>query len=127
MKTTKVSTTENAAAAAAAAAASDDNDDGGAAEDPGGALLALVKAHRHTAQDAVLKDLDRKLETVRQAKRIEVASDRERPGEAVDQALRDLVSKWKGASRMAAEELFEIVRERVAKYVFSFLLCLSVL
>lgn len=102
-------TTEDTAAAAA-----DDDDDG---DHPGGSLLALVKAHRHTAQDAVLKDLDRKLETVRQAKRIEVASEGERPGEAVDQALRDLVVKWKGASRVAAEELFEIVRERVAKYV----------
>lgn len=111
VKTAKVSSTEVPAAATA------DDDDG---EHPGGALLALVKAHRHTAQDAVLKDLDRKLETVRQAKRIEVASDRERPGEAIDQELRDLVIKWKGASRMAAEELFEIVRERVAKYVFFF-------
>lgn len=86
---------------------------------PDDALLALVKAHRHTAQDAVLKDLDRNLEIVRQAKRIEEASEGERPGEAVDQELRDLVVKWKGASRMAAEELFEIVRERVAKYVCS--------
>ncbi|KAJ4397553.1 hypothetical protein N0V93_001784 [Gnomoniopsis smithogilvyi] len=84
------------------------------ADQPGGALLALVKAHRHTAQDAVIKDLDKKLEMVRQARRIEVASEAERPGEAVDQELRDLVAKWKGASRMAAEELFEIVRERVA-------------
>lgn len=97
----------------------DDDDDH---PHPGGALLALVKAHRHTAQDTVLKDLDRKLEMVRQARRIEVASRRERPGEPVDQELRDLVIKWKGASRMAAEELFEIVRERVAKYVFSLFL-----
>lgn len=101
---------------AATAAADDDYGD----HHPGGALLALVKAHRHTAQDAVLKDLDRKLETVRQAKRIEVASEGERPGEAVDQELRDLVIKWRGASRMAAEELFEIVRERVAKCVYLF-------
>lgn len=110
VKTSKVpKTTEDAAAAAAV-----DDDDG---DHSGSALLALVKAHRHTAQDAVLKDLDRKLETVRQAKRIEVASEGERPGEAIDQELRDLVVKWKGASRMAAGELFEIVRERVAKYV----------
>lgn len=86
---------------------------------PGGAFLALVKAHRHTSQDAVLKDLDKKLERARQARRIEVASENERPGEAIDQELRDLVVKWKGASRMAAEELFEIVKERVAKCVCS--------
>lgn len=99
--------------ASGAAVEQDDGND----DHPGGALLALVRAHRHTAQDAVLRDLDRKLGIVRQAKRIEEASEGERPGEAVDQELRDLVVKWKSASRMAADEVFEIVRERVAKYV----------
>lgn len=113
-KTTKVLKSSTGDAAIAAA----DNDDDDHQNHPGGALWALVKAHRHTAQDAVLKDLDRKLETALQAKRIEVASEGERPGEAVDQGLRDLVVKWKGASRIAAEELFDIVRERVAKYAF---------
>lgn len=65
----------------------------------------------------MLKDLDRQLDTVRQARRIEEASERKRPGEPTDQELRDLVVKWKGASRLAAEELFPIVKERVEKYV----------
>lgn len=85
-------------------------------------LLALVVAHdRHAAQqDAVIiRDLDAKLETVRQARRIEGASYAAGAGAAtlVDQELRDLVSRWKGAARGAAEELFEMVRERVDKCV----------
>lgn len=82
---------------------------------PGGAFLELVRAHRHTVQDAAVKDLNRKLETVRQARRIEDASERARPGEEVDQELRDLIVKWKGASRTAADELFDSVKERVDK------------
>lgn len=89
--------------------AGDDEADGEA----GSVFFALVRAHRHTAQDAILKDLGRKLETVRQAKRIEEGSDRSRPGAPIDQELRELIVKWKGASRLAAEELFESVKERV--------------
>lgn len=81
-------------------------------------FLALARAHKTTAdRDAIVKDLDRRLETVRQAAEIEAACERSRPGEPVDQELRDLVAKWKGASRMAAEELFETVKERVDKLV----------
>lgn len=85
----------------------------GADDQPGSGFLALIRAHRHTAQDAVLKDLDRKLETVRQAKRIEESSEKTCPGRPIDQELRDLIVKWKAASRVAAEELFESVKERV--------------
>lgn len=94
---------------------------GSAVEDdgkPGASLLALVSAHRHTAQDAALKDLDRRLETVRQARRIEDASGGDgRRGGRVDQELRELVGKWRGACRTAAEELFDSVKHRVEKYV----------
>lgn len=65
----------------------------------------------------MLKDLERKVDMVRQARRIEEASEKERPGKPVDQELRELVEKWKAASRTAAEEVFVVVRERVAKYV----------
>lgn len=85
---------------------------------PGASLLALVSVHRHTAQDAALKDLDRRLETVRQARRIEDTSGGNgRREEPIDQELRELVGKWKGACRTAAEELFDSVKDRVEKYV----------
>ncbi|KAJ0122290.1 hypothetical protein J7T55_002803 [Diaporthe amygdali] len=76
-------------------------------------FLALVRAHKTAGRDAVMKDLDRRLDTVEQARKIEAASEESRPGEPVDQELRDLIAKWKGASRLAAEELFETVKERV--------------
>lgn len=90
--------------------------------DPGGdnPFLALARAHRTAGRNAVVRDLDRRLETVRQAGDIEAASERSRPGEAVDQELRDLVVKWRGAGRVAAEELFETVKERVDKLVSLF-------
>lgn len=96
-------------------------------------LLALVGAHnRHAAQldAALIKDLDGKLETVRQARRIEGGSSSSSgavagvgamvtgtPPPPVDQELRGLVSRWRDAARTAAEELFEVVRERVDKCV----------
>lgn len=80
-------------------------------------FLALARAHRTAGRDAIVRDLDRRLDTARQAGEIEAASERSRPGEAVDQELRDLVAKWRGAGRMAAEELFETVKERVDKFV----------
>lgn len=93
-------------------------DDPEARSGDGNPFLALARAHRTTeGRDAIVRDLDRRLETVRQAAEIEAASERNRPGEPVDQELRDLVAKWRGASRMAAEELFETVRERVDKLV----------
>lgn len=82
--------------------------DGGDDDNP---FLALVTAHKKE-QEMVIKDLDQRLETVRQAKRIEAQS---KDGEEVDQELKDLVVKWKSASRQAAEELFEMVKGRVAR------------
>lgn len=84
----------------------DDDDD----ENP---FAALVRAHRTTGQDAMIKDAGRRLETARQARRIEAASERRHPGGPVDQELRDLVARWRGAARLAADELFGMVRGRV--------------
>ncbi|KUI70873.1 hypothetical protein VM1G_06221 [Cytospora mali] len=81
--------------------------------DGGNPFMALVNAHRTTGQDAMIKEVDKQLEVVQQAKKIEDASERKYPGGPVDQELRDLVVKWKGASRLAAEELFEMVKGRV--------------
>lgn len=83
-------------------------------------FLTLAHAHRTAGRDAIVRDLDRRLDIARQAGEIEAASERSRPGEAVDQELRDLVVKWRGAGRVAAEELFETVKERVDKLVSLF-------
>ncbi|ROV95008.1 hypothetical protein VMCG_08331 [Cytospora schulzeri] len=85
----------------------DDDDDN---DNP---FMALAKSHRTTGQEARIKDIDRQLETIQQARKIEDASERRHPGGPVDQELRDLIAKWKGAGRVAADELFEMVRERV--------------
>lgn len=96
---------------------------GGPGSDDDNPFLALARAHGTATagrdRDAIVKDLDKRLETVRQAVEIEAASERRRPGEPVDQELRDLVAKWRGAGRAAAEELFETVRERVDKLASS--------
>lgn len=97
--------------------ASGPTEGGAAAPEDDNPFLALARAHRTAGRDAIVKDLDRRLETVRQAREIEAASRRGRPGEPVDQELRDLVAKWRGAGRVAAEELFETVKERVDKLV----------
>ncbi|KAK7745531.1 hypothetical protein SLS53_003031 [Cytospora paraplurivora] len=76
-------------------------------------FLALVRAHRTTGQEAMIKDVDKQLETIRQARRIEDASEGRHPGGTVDQELRDLIVKWKGACRLAVDELFELVKGRV--------------
>ncbi|CAP69226.1 uncharacterized protein PODANS_1_8940 [Podospora anserina S mat+] len=74
-------------------------------------LQRIQRSHREL--DAQMKKVEKELERVRQAKRIEEASRRKRPGEEVDAELSELVGKWKGASRLAAEELFEVVKGRV--------------
>lgn len=81
-------------------------------------LLSLITTHKK-GQLQCLKQLDQELEAVHQAQRIASQSESRRPGEPVDQELRDLVAKWKSGSRLAADELFEIVKERVSKYVAS--------
>ncbi|VBB72346.1 Putative protein of unknown function [Podospora comata] len=74
-------------------------------------LQRIQRSHREL--DAQMKKVEKELERVRQAKRIEEASRRKRPGEEVDAELSELIGKWKGASRLAAEELFEVVKGRV--------------
>lgn len=90
-----------------------EGDDGGGDGSCDNPFTALVRAHRTSGQDAMIRGVDRQLETVQQASKIEGASERRKPGEPVDQELRDLVVRWRGASRVAADELFELVRGRV--------------
>lgn len=96
--------------------ADDDDDDDADADvacDSENPFMALVKSHRMAGLDTMIKGVDQQLETVRQAKKIEDASERKNPREPVDQELRNLVAKWRGASRLAADELFEMVKKRV--------------
>lgn len=95
--------------------AADDDHKGEDDDKPGSSLLVLVRAHRHAAQDATLRELEEKLETARQARRIEGNSAAHPPDAPVDQELRELVCRWRSAARTAAEELYEVVRERVDK------------
>lgn len=60
-----------------------------------------------------MRELKQELETVEQAKKIEVDSERKRPGLETDAELVELIGKWRGASRTAAEELFGGVSDRV--------------
>ncbi|KAL2129145.1 hypothetical protein VTI74DRAFT_8180 [Chaetomium olivicolor] len=77
--------------------------------------VALLNRIHHSQKQSAshLRTLQSQLEIVRQARHIEQASFAKRPGQAVDAELRDLTGKWKSASRLAAEELFELVRSRM--------------
>ena len=48
--------------------------------------------------------------------RIRRQSERKRPGEEIDIELKELVGKWKAAGRLAADEVFEVVKVRVARW-----------
>ncbi|KAL2023257.1 hypothetical protein VTK56DRAFT_3380 [Thermocarpiscus australiensis] len=91
-------------------------------------LLQRMRAAQRR-MDAQVRAMQKRLELVRQARRIEQASRaRRRPGGEegeeqqeeqqekeveVDAEMRELVGKWKAASRVAAEELYGLVRARV--------------
>ncbi|KAK4197844.1 hypothetical protein QBC40DRAFT_284700 [Triangularia verruculosa] len=77
----------------------------------GDLLQRIQRSHRDL--DLQMKKVEKELELVRQARRIEGASRRKRPGAEVDAELKELIGKWKVASRQAAEELFEVVKGRV--------------
>ncbi|KAK4454810.1 hypothetical protein QBC34DRAFT_433728 [Podospora aff. communis PSN243] len=73
----------------------------------------LRKIQRETA--ARIRAAEAELEVVEQAVQIRQESEAKRPGEEIDAELKELVGKWKGASRMAAEELFELIKGRVER------------
>lgn len=58
-----------------------------------------------------LRDLQREMETAEQARKIE--SEKKTPDGEADGELIDLIARWKGASRSAADEMFGIARDRV--------------
>lgn len=55
------------------------------------------------------------LDAAEQARKIETESRKKDPEGEIDGELVELIEKWKGASRQAAEELFGKVRDRVNK------------
>jgi Swi5-dependent recombination DNA repair protein 1 len=78
-------------------------------------IAPLLRKQRELEKE--LRDLKEEVDTVEQARKIEADSKkRDRDGE-VDGELVELIGKWKGASRLAAEELFTKVSERVNRYV----------
>ncbi|KAK3396356.1 hypothetical protein B0T20DRAFT_268946 [Sordaria brevicollis] len=92
-------------------------------------LAKLQKTHRATKVHLVA--MQKQLDLTRQAKRIEMASRKKTVAEegskkrlrrnedatttmVIDAELKELVQKWKLASRQAAEDLFELIKGRVA-------------
>ncbi len=74
-------------------------------------MAPLLKTQRELERQ--LREVKEELEAAEQAEKIE----RESGEGAVDGELVDLIEKWRGASRMAAEELFGKVRDRVNRFV----------
>jgi len=60
-----------------------------------------------------LRELKEELETAEQARKIERESKKKKPDGEIDGELVELIQKWTSASRLAAEEMFGNVRDRV--------------
>jgi Swi5-dependent recombination DNA repair protein 1 len=69
-------------------------------------LYSLLKEERHLERE--LRELKSELDTIEQARKIETKEK--------DDELVGLIEKWKGAARMAAEEVFGRVSDRVNRY-----------
>lgn len=83
-------------------------------EDEGdGGVLTRMRTRRREADETV-RAAERELETAREAARIEAQSLARRPGGEVDAEMRELVERWRGACRTAAEELLGLIGDRVA-------------
>lgn len=78
-------------------------------------IAPLLRAQRELEKQ--LRDLNEELEIAEQARKIELESNKRGPKGDVDGELVELIEKWKGASRQAAEELFGKVRDRVNRYI----------
>ncbi|CZT12108.1 uncharacterized protein RAG0_16060 [Rhynchosporium agropyri] len=74
-------------------------------------IALLLRAQRELEKQ--LRDVKEELDTAEQARKIEKDSYGKDPDGEIDGELRDLCEKWRGASRLAAEELFGKVRDRV--------------
>ncbi|EKD12108.1 uncharacterized protein L3040_007396 [Drepanopeziza brunnea f. sp. 'multigermtubi'] len=74
-------------------------------------IAQMLRAQRELEKQ--LKEVKEALETAEQARKIEAESEKKDPEGEIDAELVELIEKWKGASRLAAEELFGKVRDRV--------------
>jgi Swi5-dependent recombination DNA repair protein 1 len=83
--------------------------------DPDTALL--LRERRELEKQ--LRQLKEELNVAEQARKIEVGPEKKHPDGEVDGELLELIRKWRGASRKAADELFTIVRDRVNRYGMS--------
>lgn len=77
-------------------------------------IAPLIRSQRQLEQQ--LRELKDQLDEARQARKIESDSKKKDPNGEVDWELKALKQKWKVASRLAAEELFTGVRDRVNRY-----------
>lgn len=78
-------------------------------------IAPMLRAQRELEKQ--LREVKEELDTAEQARKIEAESHKKDPHGGVDGELVELIVKWKGASRLAAEELFGKVRDRVNRYV----------
>lgn len=78
-------------------------------------IAPLLRTQREL--ESQLREVKEELEKAEQARKIERESRKKDPDGEVDGELVVLIEKWRGASRLAAEELFGKVRDRVNRYV----------
>jgi Swi5-dependent recombination DNA repair protein 1 len=81
-------------------------------------IAPLLKTQRELERQ--LREVKEELDQAEQARKIERESRKKDPDGEVDGELVVLIEKWRGASRLAAEELFGKVRDRVNRYVCCF-------
>ncbi|CAL3973682.1 hypothetical protein PZA11_005846 [Diplocarpon coronariae] len=74
-------------------------------------IAPLLRIQRDLEKE--LKQVKEELDTAEQARKIETESEKKDPDGEIDGELVELIEKWKEASRLAAEELFGKVRDRV--------------
>ena len=74
-------------------------------------IAPLLRAQRELEKQ--LREVKEELDAAEQARKIETESRKKDPDGEIDGELVELIGKWKGASRQAAEELFGKVRDRV--------------
>ncbi|KAG4424281.1 hypothetical protein IFR04_002522 [Cadophora malorum] len=74
-------------------------------------IAPMLKAQRELEKQ--LREVKEELDTAEQARQIEADSQKRDSDGDLDGELVELIEKWKGASRLAAEELFGKVRDRV--------------
>lgn len=78
-------------------------------------IRPILKAQREL--EARLREMKEELHVIQQAMKIEKDSSKKDEEQEIDGELKSLTMKWKMASRMAADELFGVVKDRVNRYV----------